>query len=208
MVKIAKPPPPKIPIPVHFTVLAGTRLLRMYDPKRFDAKPIGFRHNGPRARFDHNIEGPPQDDDDHGILYAGEKFSGCLVEIFGDTRTVQVGTWELTVFEVERDLMLLDLRKDGALKAGSVAALCKDSDHLLSQEWSRYFYNNEFLYQQIDGLVYGNAHNDETALALYERCEESLRVISTVKLADPNLRYDLLRTVAELNFIIEPYGEF
>jgi hypothetical protein len=207
MVMIAQPPPVVAPNPTWFTAEAGTRFVRMYDPRRFNATPVGFRNHGPHKRFDHHEEGVPAHDPDHAILYAGKTFSGCLVEIFGDTKTVQCGSWELVVFEIERDLNLLDLRGDGAMRAGSVAALCKDSDHSISQSWSRYFYGNPFLYNEIDGLIFGNAHNDELALALYERCQNTLRQASITPLANKSLRYILRKTAADLGFVIEPEGE-
>jgi len=206
MVAIAPPPPVAPPNPKWFTAEAGTRFVRMYDPSQFNATPLGYRSHGPHKRFDHHNEGPPTDDVDHSILYAGKTFSGCLVEIFGDTKVVRCGKWELAVFEIERELSLLDLRGDGALRAGSVAALCKDSDHSLSQKWSRYFYQNTFLYNEIDGLIFGNAHNDELALALYERCESCLKLISNIPLASKNLRYSLLKIASDLGFVIEPEG--
>jgi hypothetical protein len=137
-------------------------------------------------------------------FYMQVKLSGCLVEIFGDTKSSSMCKWEIVVFEIERELSLLDLRGDGALRAGSVAALCKDSDHSLSQKWSRYFYQNPFLYSDIDGLIFGNAHNDELALALYELPESSLKLISNIPLASKNLRYSLLKIASDLGFVIEP----
>jgi RES domain len=204
MVMIAPPPPVVTPNPKWFTANAGSRFVRMYDPTRFNATPVGFRNHGPHKRFDHHKDGIPTNDPDHAILYAGKTFSGCLVEIFGDTKTIQCGSWELVVFEIQRVLSLLDLRGDGAMRAGSVAALCKDGDHSLSQEWSRYFYKNAFLYTKIDGLIFGNAHNDALALALYERCQGSLKQISSTPLADKNLRYILRKTASKLGFVIEP----
>ncbi len=207
MVTIAPPPPVVTPNPLWYTAEAGTRFVRMYDPSRFDAKPIGFRNHGPHKRFDHHKAGEPAEDPEHTILYAGKSFAGCLVEIFGDNRVVQFGKWEIVVFEIERDLSLLELRGDGAMRAGSVAALCKDSDHSHSQTWSRYFYQNQFLYQESDGLIFGNAHNDELALALYERCESSLKLISNTPLSSKNLRSTLLKLGTELGFVIEPEGD-
>ncbi|MBP9093442.1 RES family NAD+ phosphorylase [bacterium] len=204
MVRIAPPPPVVPPNPKWFTAEAGTRFVRMYDPAQFSATPVGFRRHGPHKRFDHHNEGIPAQDADHSILYAGKTFSGCLLEIFGDTKIVKCGKWEIVVFEIERELSLLDLRGDGALRAGSVAALCKDSVHSLSQKWSRYFYQNPFLYSEIDGLIFGNAHNDELALVLYERCKSSLRLIINIPLASKNLRYSLLKIASDLGFVIEP----
>lgn len=57
---------------------------------------------------------------------------------------------------------------------GSVVGLSSTSNKRLTQEWSRYFYENSDIYGHIDGLIYSNAHNGEEALALYERARDSL----------------------------------
>jgi hypothetical protein len=38
----------------------------------------------------------------------------------------------------------------------------------------RYFYEQTSLYGQIDGISFRNAHNDEEAIALYERAQSAL----------------------------------
>jgi len=53
------------------------------------------------------------------------------------------------------------------MKAGSVAALAKVADRSLSQAWSRYFYEQQKIYSEVDGIIYYNAHNDEEAIVLY-----------------------------------------
>ena len=72
------------------------------------------------------------------------------------------------------NITLLDLRGAGAMKAGSVAALSTTDKRQLSQEWSRYFYEQENIYSTVDGLIYCNAHNNEEAIALYERSMNGL----------------------------------
>lgn len=44
----------------------------------------------------------------------------------------------------------------------------------LTHAWSRYFYEKEDLYREIDGTIYPNAHNDEDTVPLYERAEDAL----------------------------------
>jgi hypothetical protein len=39
---------------------------------------------------------------------------------------------------------------------------------------SRYFYEQQEIYGRIDGIGYYNAHNDEDAIALYERAQDAL----------------------------------
>ncbi len=49
---------------------------------------------------------------------------------------------------------------DGAMRAGSVAALAKTAERACSQAWGRYVYEHPELYGMVDGLRFFNAHND------------------------------------------------
>jgi hypothetical protein len=100
---------------------------------------------------------------------------------------------------------LLDLRGAGAMKAGTVVAVCNDSDHSLSQEWSKFFYENYYQYERIDGLIFNNAHNGETALALYERCSDALVSTGECQLRDEALRSAVLKTAADNRLTVVPY---
>jgi len=204
MVLIAPPPPVVLPQPVFARVQSGVSLVRMYDPTRFNAQPTAFRFTGPYKRFDHQreVNGKPALTTDRGIMYAGDTFSGCIVEVFGDRKIIEVGTWEVAVIEPTRELKLMDLRGAGAMKAGTVAAVCKDSNHKFSQEWSRYFYETTFAYQTIDGLLFQNAHNEETAYAFYERCASDFTVVRSGKLSNPALSNEIKLIAAAFNMDI------
>ena len=91
------------------------------------------------------------------------------------------------------------------MKAGTVAAICKDSNHRFSQDWSRFFYDSGYVYSQIDGIIFGNAHNDEDAFALYERAENKLETVDTCQLKDEALRWEILSTVSQFNMTVIPY---
>jgi hypothetical protein len=81
----------------------------------------------------------------------------------------------------------------------------KDSSRRLSQLWSRYFYEQSFLYKLVDGLVYSNAHNEEIAYALYERAEDAIECVGICKLRSAALRTELLSSAAENGMVVEPY---
>ena len=49
------------------------------------------------------------------------------------------------------------------MNAGTIAKVCSGS-HRIAQQWSRYFYET---YEDIDGIIYPNGHNNDTAIALY-----------------------------------------
>lgn len=170
------PPPERAPRPVFHTLPVGTSLVRLFDPSRYQAS--GFRSFGPLARFGHHRgrgeERGPASDPERGIYYAAPSLSSCLVEVFGDTGVIDLQTYRVAAPRLTRDLRLLDLRGQSAMRAGTNAALAKVPDRALSQAWSRHFYENPEVYTRIDGLLYFNAHNDEEALALYERAAPAL----------------------------------
>ncbi len=80
-----------------------------------------FRSLTPISRFDYHTL-PQGSSASRAILYAGSSVRGCLVEVFGDTRVVDVGFWMIAKMTSKRELQLLDLRGGNAMKAGTVAA--------------------------------------------------------------------------------------
>jgi RES domain len=177
VVLIASPPPAKTPSPLYRTLASGSFLLRIFDPTQYGTKATTFRYHGPINRFDHQrlpLSGTRAEDPERGISYAGLTLSCCLVECFGDTGVIEIKGQQIGRIQLTRELNLLDLRANGAMRAGSVAALAKVADRHLSQDWSRYFYEQTDLYGQIDGVSFLNAHNDEEAIALYERAQSAL----------------------------------
>jgi hypothetical protein len=209
VVFIAAPPPRVRPDPLWSTVPAGSRLLRLFDPVQYGATPTGFRYHGPHKRFDHH-EGQGSErraslSTGRGVYYGGFTLSGCLVEVFGDTRVIEWGEWHVAGPRVRRDLRLLDLRRAGAMRAGSVAALAKVAHRSLSQAWARYFYEHPGVYGEIDGLLYLNAHNDDEAVALCERCADMLTcgLDDVARLDDPDLRPLILDVARQHSLVIE-----
>lgn len=213
MVLISPPPPQHLPNPLFFSLPAGDRLIRIFDPSIFHATAVSFRSFGPLGRFDHhrgmeaNNPTLPDRDPDRSIYYAALTFSGCLVEVFGDAGVVEISRQKVAAATVTRDLKLLDLRGAGAMRAGSVAALSKVTARSLSQEWSRYFYDREDIYTKIDGLIYFNAHNDEVAIALYERAADALTCPpeQILSLGDEELRTVILHAAIQNHLIVMPY---
>lgn len=207
MVRIAPPPPSRPPNPLFVDMRAGTAIVRIFDPTRHSQTPTSFRHNGPRQRFDHHRspDGTPNDDPDRGITYTAFTLSGCLIEVFGDSGEIDYGDCEVALLKLKRDLHLLDLRGPGAMRAGANAAIGKTADRPLSQAWSRYFYDCSIIFGAIDGLVWYNAHNDEEAIALYERAANALSCAAdnVIRLDDPALRPAVLN-VALTNNLVPP----
>lgn len=203
------PPPPTAPVEPSVAELpTGTPLVRIFDPTKHHATATGFRFHGPHARFDHHQGTGPERNPDNspvrGIYYAALTLSSCLVEIFGDTRVIEVDDRHIARPTLRRSLRLLDLRGPGAMRAGSVAALAKTADRSLSQAWARHFYESPDVYGRVDGLVYFNAHNDEEALALFERATNALICTpdAVAPLDAPGLRPLVLDLARQNNLIL------
>jgi hypothetical protein len=201
MVLIASPPPLKPPSPLFRSLAAGSFMMRIFDPTRHGTTALSFRYFGPLGRFDHQrlaLGGFPADRsetrqrlsptgsssedpvgvslslENRGISSAGLTLSCCLMECFGDVGVIEIKGQQIARLELTRDMTLLDLRGSGAMRAGAVGALAKTADRNSSQAWSRYFYEQTADYGQLDGISYLNAHNDEEAIAIYERAQSAL----------------------------------
>ncbi len=208
MVVVDPPPPQRRPNPLFHNLPSGSRLVRLFDPSRHGATATGFRYYGPLLRFDHHRgreDGKPGDDIERGIYYAAMTLSGCLVEVFGDTGVVDLGNHQVASPILRRDLRLLDLRRKGAMRAGTKAAIAKVSDRDLSQAWSRHFYETAKIYGDVDGLIYLNAHNDEEATALYERASDALECPPqrVMRLDDEALRPAVLEAADDNNLVVD-----
>lgn len=218
MVLILPPPPTVTPRPQYETVEPQTPLVRIFNPaSRYKTQANTYRYFGPLLRFDHQqpltleeatkLKG--KEDPSRGITYWGYTLSCCLVELFGDTKIVEFKDYEVAVAIIHKPLLLLDIRGTGAMAAGSVAALGSVADRLVSQAWSRYFYEQTDIYQKVDGILYSNAHNGEKAVALYERSEPiiSNASIETRPLKDKSIRHLIDAAVAQNNMnCFEPYS--
>jgi hypothetical protein len=202
--------------PLFHTLKKGTFLYRIFSPE-FNPTALTFRHWGPLGRFDHqrcNLPDycyavrtcEPSYDSERGISYFAPTISSCLVEVFGDVGIIQITDHRIGLVTPKLDLNLLDIRNQGAMRAGAnEATLAKIPDRGVSQAWSRYFYEQPQIYSQIHGIIYGNAHNNEDAIALYERAEEFLRLEEELSLKHKDLRRTILNAARDNSLIVEPY---
>lgn len=208
MVSIAAPPPANAPSPILLTLPQTSEIMRIYDPAKHGMHALSFRNFGPLHRFDHHRHpaSAPDVDNDRAILYGGFTLSCCIVEVFGDTGIIEPGTKWAAILSLQRPLNLLDLRGTGAMRAGTVAAVSKEADRNVTQAWARYFYDNEGIYGTIDGLIFFNAHNDEEAVALFERAENALLLPpgNTIELGDPAMRTELQHIAIRNNLLVPP----
>jgi RES domain len=201
-------PPPRVTVtPTVFTLLSGQCIVRIFAPSRWNTTALTFRSFGPLARFDHHrstLQNPqPSDDPERSIYYAGFTLSCCIVEVFGDQRLIDVQDYRVASVQVVRDLKLLDLRGASAMLNGSVAGLSCVPDRKLTQEWSRYFYEQTTIYGWVDGLIYLNAHNSEDAIALYERASDGLSCLpADIMPLNHRLLRAEIRQIAQKNGLI------
>ena len=78
------------------------------------------------------------------------------------------------------------------MRAGTTAAISKIADRGLTQTYARHFYERDDLFGRIDGLLYYNSHNDDEALALFERAADALDCVRDDSLGAPHFLRTLL----------------
>ena len=207
MVVINKPPPnPKLTLNPQFKILEpDTILRRIYNPHKYNTQATTFRFNGPRARFDHQRCQPADEDPERGINYWGFTLKCCLVEVFGDTRVIDVEDYHLAKISLTQPIKLLNLIGDAAMLAGTLNSVSQIAEHDITQAWGKYFYETTSVYGKVDGLLFKNAHNDERSIALYERAKPKLdsAKVKTMPLASRSLRPAIIEVAQDCSMIFD-----
>lgn len=199
-------PPPSLPAgPTGHTVVeGGERVWRVYraggrHPVSWDT----FRTYGPIAsgRFDHHLL-PASDQPDRGILYGAlHSAAAAIAEAFQDARTIDrthEDPW-LVGFELESDLVVLDLAGSWPTKAGASQAIATGRRDV-AQAWSRSIYA---AYRDINGLIYPSAMAGRAMnVAIYERGAATLptRPVLNVPLSHPGLTRPINRIAATYGY--------
>src|SRR4051812_14044998 len=173
MAKLPEPPSSLSIPPEQRRFRAGTRPCRIYTPGgRFPSRWSDLRFPGPTlSRFDHHD--PPPRLQSKGILYAAADATTCLAEVFQGTRMVDRhgGDPWLVVFELARDLVLLDLTGAWPTRVGASMAI-HSGPRPRAQRWSRVIHAS---YPKLDGLLYcSSMHANRQAVALYERAHNAM----------------------------------
>ncbi|NOR24478.1 MAG: RES domain-containing protein [Desulforhopalus sp.] len=183
MVKIDTPPPKKERVNTLFYTLPGdTKLLRLFE--RDSGRPFTtlFRYFGPLHRFDHQKPGSspnylPSQNKDRGVLYSAKELKTCIVEVFGEDMEVR-RNYDIVTITTDKELKLLDLRGDGAIRAGAVGASA-NADTQYTQDWARYFYDDpDGYYPGICGIIWASAYNQGENIVFWERAEPHIHVDS------------------------------
>ncbi len=172
---VRRPPPMRAPRPLFHTLNIGTRLVHLFNPRSRNATALSFRTFGPSQRFDHQArrDGKQTDNPARGIYYADFTLASAIVELFGDVGVIECDALKVASPTVTRPLRLLDLRGQGAMRAGTTQGISSLPSRRLSQRWSMYFYETP-IYQEADGLIFPNFQSGEDRVALYERAEDAL----------------------------------
>lgn len=157
------------------TLPAGSPLWRIYfRAGRHPTAWNSFRSYGPvaTARFDHHTS--PAHEQERAILYAALDGATCVAEVFQETRTIERALYEpwLVGFELDHDLMLLDLMGSFSTAVGASTAMFS-GPRRRAQRWSQAFYE---AYPEAQGLLYPSSmYGNSPALALYERAQGYMR---------------------------------
>lgn len=173
------PPPPDFPrakLEIE-TISPGRTFGRIYwstypDPLGYGKSPSRF--SDPRRRVDANR---------FGVLYLGDSLKVCFLEaVLRDRRE---GTLDdLPIEEVEltrrryaeiattRDLRLVDLRGDNAVRMGVPTDVVRAQRQNLARRWSLAFHEHP---SEPDGIIYPSRLNEATNLAIYDRATPKLQ---------------------------------
>jgi hypothetical protein len=202
MAKLAAPPAGGFAVrAITAKLAAGTVLSRIYSAGGpHPATWNGFRFFGPtHARFDHHDD-PPRIQA-KGILYAAIAATTCMAEVFQVTRVIdraRKAPW-LVCFEIQRDMILLDLTGLWPTRAGASMAI-NSGQRPRARQWSRAIHA---AYPTIDGLLYASSmHANRPAVALYERAQDAMPAAPVFNraLADPALLRRLSSAASQLGY--------
>jgi hypothetical protein len=176
------------------TVAPGRRFGRLY----FDRypNPLGFgktpsRFSDPRRRIPRNR---------FGVLYLGESLKVCFLEaLLRDQRNGTIGDFPLAERElyvrqyaeiaVARELTLVDLCDDAAIRMGVPSDVARASQQSLARSWSLAFHEHP---ERPDGIIYPSRLNAETNLAIYGRAISKMTVHSVTPLINAKGLADVL----------------
>jgi hypothetical protein len=115
--------------------------------------------------------------------------------MFGRDLVVRLSPGQLAVPRTARVLRLLDLRGEGARRAGLPELATRTADRDLSCAWSRHIYEDEATYGAVDGLIWASGRTGGACLALYQRARGALECPDqcSLPLSHPRLVDALLR---------------
>lgn len=173
------PPPPdfaRAKLEIE-TIPRGRTFGRIYwstypDPLGYGKSPSRF--SDPRRRVDANR---------FGVLYLGDSLKVCFLEtvlrdgregIFDDLPIEEVELTRRRYAEIvtTKDLRLVDLRGDNAVRMGLPTDVVRAQRQNLARRWSLAFHEHP---SEPDGIIYPSRLNEATNLAIYDRAVPKLQ---------------------------------
>ena len=191
---------------------AGAHLARIYSSGgKHPTQWNQFRYWGPtESRFDHhlvNSDGKAHLQD-RGIIYVAghDKFGAlatCLAEVYQDKRRVDRFRNEpfFVVFQIERDLHLLNLNDFWPTRAGASAAISTGPKRT-ARLWSQAIY---VAYKDLDGILCGSSMAGMSdAVALFERSRDALPASPSLNraLGDHLIQRELIDALDSIGYLI------
>ncbi len=177
-------PPPELPgSPAVYTLRAGDRLVRFYDPASGAWR--ARRAFGPLAdmRFDHHRP-PLGRAAERSVWYAATSLRGALAESFGRLGFIDRDAGRhVAVVRVGKPIPVLDLVGVGVRRVGLTQEIAATTDYAGCQSWARAFYDQ---YPTLLGIRWRGRQVGSICVVLTDRATtRPLTLESDHDLADP-----------------------
>jgi len=141
-----------------------------------------------------------------GVCYLGADDYACFIETFGKARRKEIDRVLLSergiaVVSTSSILKLVDITGKGLAHVGAAGEVSA-GDHVLSQNWSRAFYDHP---QEPDGIYYCARHDlSKWCIALFSRAKGKVRVASYMNLLDTRYQARLGQILNHYQFALLP----
>lgn len=193
-------PPDELPRrPKTVALTVGSRLLRVFDPRRGDWQTQ--RRFGPIAdmRFDHHLL-PTREHEDRSVWYAATSVRGVVSEAFGRTGLLdREAGHRIAVTTVARPLDLLDLVGVAARRVGLTQEIAATTQYETCQAWARSFYDQ---YRELHGIRWRGRQAGSLCVVLNDRASmENLEAVD-YELIDPRVWPRIARAARDCGLTI------
>lgn len=169
-----------------------------------------FTKSGPQAGILHFGRSMTERFDDpkgkYGVCYLGADDYACFIETFGRARRKEIDRVLLSergIAEVSAStvLKLVNITGRGLAHVGAAGEVSA-GDHILSQNWSRAFYEHS---QEPDGIYYCARHDlSKYCIALFARAKGKVRVASYMNFLDTQYQARLGQILDHYQFALLP----
>lgn len=121
----------------------------------------------------------------YGVCYLGKTPGGCFIETFGQSMARAIDRALLEERGIAtiaaKDLKVVDITGTGAYQIGARGEVWT-GDRALSRVWSKAIFEHPAI---VDGILYAGNHNSaEHSIALFDRAQSKVKLISTTDWID------------------------